>query len=61
MRKVVSVTSTEFDPGQEFDRQVQTLLDLKCPELARRTEDDFCGAVPALVPASAVALGRLPR
>lgn len=39
---------TEFDPGAEFDRQVQNLLDKGYPALTGVTRDNFMGLVAPL-------------
>ncbi|MQA62553.1 MAG: hypothetical protein GEU86_13910 [Actinophytocola sp.] len=39
---------TEFDPGAEFDRQVQNLLDKGYPALTDMTRDNFMGLVAPL-------------
>ena len=43
---------------QEFDRQVETLLKRRYPDLTERTEDDF---VALIEPLRSVVLARLPQ
>ena len=50
-----ALTALTFDAVDEFDRQVETLLKLRYPELSDRSEDDFLALVE---PLRALALAR---